>query len=87
MQDVTGGSEEERDDPGWHDVVDFSSCFEDTVLTSIPPLFILIFGLFRILELRKTKQYLLDRVPTSTLYLTKQARALSLGIAMSQRAL
>lgn len=69
-QGPTSGNEDRLIDPNWTDSVDFSSCFENvygvmvysfaltriaSVLTSIPAVFLLIFGTGRIIYLLKTR--------------------------------
>ena len=41
-QGPSGHSEDTHEDPSWHSAVDFSTCFEDVVVVSIPTAFLLL---------------------------------------------
>eukprot|EP00055_Hartaetosiga_balthica_P014403 m.78854 g.78854 ORF g.78854 m.78854 type:complete len:1517 (-) comp8586_c0_seq3:145-4695(-) len=40
-------------DPKWNETLDFSTCFEETVFTLVPTLFVILFGILRIWVLTK----------------------------------
>eukprot|EP00043_Microstomoeca_roanoka_P016335 m.166363 g.166363 ORF g.166363 m.166363 type:complete len:1602 (+) comp16436_c27_seq1:218-5023(+) len=64
----SGRAEDHHLDPNWDESLDFSTCFEDTVLTAIPTLFLLLVGSIRLWILMKKPSY---PVPRSLLHRAK----------------
>ena len=54
----------------WHSVFDFSTCFEESIVTSVPAMFIAVAGIWRLLTLCKLQKW--TRIRSSKLYVAKQ---------------
>lgn len=66
-QDIEPGGEYD-----WHSLFDFSTCFEESIVTSVPAMFIAVAGMWRLLVLCKLQKW--TRIRSSRLYVIKQVR-------------
>ena len=65
----------------WHSLFDFSTCFEESIVTSVPAMFIAVAGMWRLLVLCKLQKW--TRIRSSRLYVIKQVRRSALRCFLS----